>query len=400
MLNNWRDKIFIVVVLVILISPTLILIRGQKDVSSLENRTLSKVPSFISATILSDFLGGNFQDQLENGLSDQMLLGSTMKLSVNSLENLAIDSMDKIIYHDNDCRRTYIPIKESLYNYDCSDYIVYKKEDTSNLSAIFGDNIANYNSFINKYSKVKFYAYFIDTDVTFDFNSNSNYEVFNYLKENLNVENIDKLDLNGYGDYQRFFYKTDHHWNYQGSYKGYIDIIAMIKPKDKILDHGDLKCFTGAMFWGSKARKIANTNLTEQFCAYNPSLSSHSVLVDEKNNNYGKKYQYFKGIYIKSDRINYYSDFYGQDKGEIIYNFNNKNNNLLILSNSYSNAIDDLIASHFNKTFVVDLRHYQNMLGKQFNFETYIQNNNIDTVLLVGDGSFFSNNEFILGSGM
>ena len=82
--------------------------------------------------------------------------------------------------------------------------------------------------------------------------------------------------------------------------------------------------------------------------------------------------------------MDHYRELYGADFGEIVYDYKNDKENLLIIANSYSNSINGLIASHFNKTYIVDPRHYKN-----FNYQSYITNNNIDKVLVIGNISLF-----------
>lgn len=54
---------------------------------------------------------------------------------------------------------------------------------------------------------------------------------------------------------------------------------------------------------------------------------------------------------------------------EIIYNYNRpEKENLLIISDSFSNAINEIIASHFNRTYIIDLRQ-----NKEFEPNEYIQ---------------------------
>ena len=91
--------------------------------------------------------------------------------------------------------------------------------------------------------------------------------------------------------------------------------------------------------------------------------------------------QYYQGNYNKKEYINHYAKYYGDDYAEVIFDFSNPNKqNLLVLCTSYSNAIKQLLASHFNKTYYIDLRH-----NKDFKVNEYIEENDIDKVLLLGD---------------
>jgi hypothetical protein len=53
--------------------------------------------------------------------------------------------------------------------------------------------------------------------------------------------------------------------------------------------------------------------------------------------------------------------------------------NLLILGDSYSDAINEVIASHYNKTFDYDLRK----LDGKFDFTQFCAQNNISDVLIL-----------------
>lgn len=391
-----KDKILIIIIAFILIMPLIGIIRGQKDISSLENRKLNKIPNIMSLNVFENFSNGEFQKKLEDGISDQMILGMTAKIFINKIEDISIFRINDFLY-GNDCTNKYIPIKKGLYYYNCDDYMVYKNIDYNDLSSMFDDNLESYNYYIDKYPNIKYYAYFVDRDVTFNFEQDNNYEAFEYLRNNLNIKDISKLDLNGFKDFTEYFFKTDHHWNYKGSYQGYKDIITMIYPKDELLLPLDEKCFEGAYFWGSKSKKLADTTIVEQFCAYKFDLPYYIVDINGKNSIYGNKANYFTGNYLKSKKINYYSDFYGRDEPEIIYDFKTPNkDNLLVLADSYSNAVNDLIASHFNKTFIIDLRYYENEFDKQFDFDSYVKDNKINKVLFLGNYGFFYENDFIL----
>ena len=91
-----------------------------------------------------------------------------------------------------------------------------------------------------------------------------------------------------------------------------------------------------------------------------------------------------------------YAGFYGSDYGEVIYDFHNKKDNLLIFSNSYSNPINELIASSFNKTYIIDLRAYELDLGKTFDIDSYIKENKIDKILFLGDYNFYTDTKFLI----
>lgn len=66
----------------------------------------------------------------------------------------------------------------------------------------------------------------------------------------------------------------------------------------------------------------------------------------------------------------------------------------MIIGESYDNAILKLISTHYNKTFSIDLRHYERQFGKKFNYLEYIKKNNINKTLLIGNIDFYRSQDF------
>ena len=91
-----------------------------------------------------------------------------------------------------------------------------------------------------------------------------------------------------------------------------------------------------------------------------------------------------------------YSNFYGGDDGEIVFHTQQAGaGNLLIIGESFDNAILKLIASSFENTYSVDLRNYEHEMGVPFNFGKYVTEHQIDRVLLIGNVDYFLMDEFL-----
>lgn len=151
--------------------------------------------------------------------------------------------------------------------------------------------------------------------------------------------------------------------------------------------------FEDTVFYGSTARNLSFYDIKETFKGYKFNYKEHDEYIDGKLDNYGNYKKYYEGIYNNSTLNSYYSDFYGNDYGEIKYDYHDESkDNLLVLSSSFSNPINALIATHFNKTYIVDLRHYND-----FNIYNYVEENKIDKVLFIADYNFFNQTDFELG---
>ena len=367
-----------------------IFIRGQKDTSSLENRTLQKYDSFT----IKKYLSSEYQNNLETFLSDQILFSGTIKKKYNELSSSLID----VIISDNINKKS--DKCESNYKYIQVNNNVYKFFDNEN----FFDKYYDYNENINSINEsirlindtfdkinINKYLYYVSSSRSINL-SNCNGEIYyDYLVNNLHFSNFSKLEVNDYNDYKKYFYKTDHHWNRIGQYEGYKNIQKLlgnkriIKPTKEATYNVD--------FFGSYARNALDYSSKEKFEVYKYKLNKYATLVNGKSKLYGNPDSYDDGEFKKRKLENRYKSYYGADYGEVVYDFNNKNKeNLLIVATSYSNSINDLIASNYNKTYVIDLRHIYKY-DENFDFVKYVKNNNISEILFIGDITFFTNSE-------
>ena len=92
-----------------------------------------------------------------------------------------------------------------------------------------------------------------------------------------------------------------------------------------------------------------------------------------------------------------YGDFYGWDNGEVIFSTGRTDReDLLVIGESYDNAVLKLLASHFDHTYAVDLRYYEAHMGEEFRFSEYVEEHGITQVLLIGNLDYFAMSEFCL----
>ncbi len=139
-------------------------------------------------------------------------------------------------------------------------------------------------------------------------------------------------------------------------------------------------------FYGSMA-KTSNYNVKgdnyDLISDYIYDLGDYDLYVNgERVKSYGQREGYYNNEVDNDREINHYREFFGPDVYEKIYDFgNNTGVNLLIISDSYSNCIEPVIASHFDKSYFYDLRHKPE---DSFSIHEMIEKNNIDVVLYMG----------------
>lgn len=211
-------------------------------------------------------------------------------------------------------------------------------------------------------------------------NLNSYIDTF---KNNLNKDiKVSVMNIDSISKYKEYFYLTDHHWTIKGALDGYYSIAKMLNVP--VIENLEVFNNEERKYYGSMAKMILNDSIHDYISDVKIDLN-YKVLVNGKSSD-----NIFKPRKIRLDRdykfYDYYVQYFNGQYGNVIYDYNQKDkDNLLILSDSYAWQIDYLIASHFNKTHVINLR-YDEYKNKEFNLSKYVSDNNISKVLFLYDG--------------
>lgn len=387
--DNRQNILFLAALVLIFLTGAVSFVRTPKKTSVSENRTLEQFEHFT----VGGFMDGSFQDNFENALSDQFMLSEKIRTVYGrAISSLPAFGIDRIA-----CTNRYLALPNSVdskrVTFNCEDYIVVLPNTVQ--QRVY-DNIKKYNK-INTENDV--YYYLIETYRTYDFEKDENIgDYVSVLQENLKGKyHLGFMENTGYDYHKKYFYKTDHHWNYEGSYKGFLDIVKMFGIENPSEPTGT---FTSEeYFYGSHARTTKNYSYLEKFTIYTFDIPEHDVTI---NGIGGKKYNHYAEFmdhgYEYNRDLNFYAYVYGNDYGEIVFDFHQPDKpNLLIISNSYSNAINELVAQYFNKTYVVDMRHYEKYAKTEFKYSEYIKKNKIGKTLILGNDGFVADTELNQG---
>lgn len=290
-------------------------------------------------------------------------------------------------YYMNSFFYKEVPLKTNSDN----EYIFYNKENDfyylenqyskDELDKRLDMQVAMFNKLANL--DIDMYLYFptrYELTKLKDNNLNSYVDIFkDKLSSKIKVANMDITSLE---QYKNYFYKTDHHWNMNGALAGYYDIMDILGKVP--VDNLEVVNKRERKFYGSMAKSVLNNKTYDYILDVDKKLD-YDVLVNGKQAS-----EVFKPRQIRLDRDYLYYDYYVQyfngQYGEICYDYHkDKEENLLILSDSYAWQIDYLIASSFNKTYVVNLR-YDKWKKGDLNLEEYMKKRNIKKVLFLYEG--------------
>lgn len=336
-----------------------------------EYRYATSVPKLTS----DNFKTGDFQNSLEESIADQLIGSKQLKRLALSTHNYYLGLLSKFIYPN----QNYKIVAKDYWTYQDQDYLVGFPNDK------YFMNKYNYNLYqgvADIYNTIQLpnkYVYLVTNDDIIDFN-NITENICNGIKKLYVNYHTDCLKIDSFETYKNYYYKTDNHWNYVGQYQGYKDIINLLfegnepvlKPKETIN--------TNLFLIGAKARVSGYYRFKEKFSYYTFDVPEYKTYINGVEKEYNH-IDYYKDLNnFKYMQMITYQEYYGYDEAEVIYDFNNPTkDNLLIIGYSDTNAINHLIASHFNKTYKIDLRYYNN-----FKINEYIANNNISKLLIVG----------------
>lgn len=387
MLKRFTNLIFIIGIVVFLFSGLVRSVCFPLEVNKYENRKAEK----IERPSVSAFLNGDMQENMETAFADQAFFAQDMKQSYNNVLSFYLRRMCLSVAERNP--NNYVSLGEQfLFG---PENLVSGPSQLVNLQSALDKRIASYNTLASKYPELDFYLYYVEKDTDINFETGEKVGVFEYLKNGIRFSSEKKraLEINSFAEYAKAFYKTDHHWKYEGSHRGYVEVLDMLLPGEKPISYKSKAQLT-QRYSGSKAQLAEASGFSEEFCAYAYDYPEMDILIHGvKAQDYGLQKEYMSGY----DGEVSYGLFYGGDMGEIFFDTHSSaKDNLLVIGDSNDNAILKLLAGHFNRTVSVDLRYYEAYMGRKFSLRECVETHSIDKVLFIGNVDYYILDDFVV----
>ena len=182
--------------------------------------------------------------------------------------------------------------------------------------------------------------------------------------------------------------RTDHHWSPLGAYYAAEEFARVAGIGFAPLDNYDRKVvrnFVGSMYYYSKDPAVKND--PEEFVYYVPQDSSYVTTYIGHNMGRNRRVtgitEPFEGpffISYKDGSSSAYCTFMGGDTRTTHVATKSKNGrNLLVIKDSYGNALPGYLFDAFDDIHVVDFRYFTRNIVK------YVKDNNITDILLVNN---------------
>ena len=386
MTKKLADLVFLGAILFVLTAGLVSTLLFPDEINYYENRYANQRPTFT----LEGYLDGSFQQGVDDALSDQVNLASYYKRIYNLVRTESLWPAVSLISQSHPDR--YVNYRSvRLFN----GYLVNHTRTMSDLTDGLDARIANYNDTFARLSDREFYLYLVERDIGIDFETGEKTPVYEYLRDRLKLpaDRIARYAIDDFETYSQLFYRTDHHWNHRGSYRGYLELLELLGVEDEPLAPLEEVTLPG-QFSGSKASTAGVTGIGDTVTVYRFDFPDLTVRINGQSaEDYGAQNGFLSGQGGDPS----YGGFYGGDDGEVILSGGKPGGgNILLLGESYDNALLKLLACHFDSLYAVDLRYYKACLGKDFQLSAYLKEHDIHKVLLIGSDTYFMMDEFRL----
>lgn len=360
--------IFIIAFIICLIFIAISFIMVEdKEFSENENRYLASKPRLTWNNIIT----GKFSKNFENYIDDQFIFREKL---------YEIKTKIQLLAGNKDINGVYIA-KDN--------YLIEKKLEQNFDYKILSENIKSINEFASKNSNVQLMIVPTASLILEDklpknaivFNQN---KIFEKIKTSTkNADFIDVRDTLKKHKDKYIYYKTDHHWTSLGSFYAYEQ---WCKEKNINVPNYEKKCVT-TEFKGSLYSKILNSNVEADYIEIFEinDLPKYSVYY-----NFNKKIA--QSIYDleKLKEKDKYQVFFGGNFPELkIETESLKNENILIIKDSYANSFIPFLINDYKNIHVIDLRYFKDSLN------TYIEKNDISEILILYNIENFLEDETI-----
>ena len=360
--------------LLMLIAGLLKTVLRPVDAIEYENRPAEK----LRALTLPSYLDGSFQDSMEASLADQVPFAVKAKKLYNIFDFAAVRGLVQRLL---DKGYRYVGYRNISFYEDA--LVIRPGSPWMNYERL--DAMAKR---LNGYAAVpeaEFYYYYVEHDEDIDFETGEKPDYCGFLRSRLQTDDahFGALRIHSFDGYRELFLKTDHHWNGRGAHHAYLDICAMLGV-EPVVSEGE--CIRECCYLGTRAAGIEGL-LPEDFIVQKYCLPEMSVhFGDQLLDGYGRTEAFLAGEELTVS----YGGIFGSDFGELVFDTGREGENLLVLGDSYDNALLLPLATCFAKTCSVDLRAYTEDVGGSFDIAEYVRTHDIDKVLVVGALEYFT----------
>ena len=379
-MNKKREKIFTLISVGLLAGLSLfVFLRPQKSVSVTENRALTTRSSLLQTS----FLDASFQDTLEDLLIDQFPLRDALVQGKKKVDFTVTRLLRGSTKGDPETLLT--PMETgNRWQLGSSDYMIYYPitENETTLQHIL-ERVEEINELARDYPEVDMYIYrpYQAQELNFFDEANgivSKGQEYNRLlaeKAEVPVAFLQIVDLD---DYKQLFYASDHHWNYKGAYRGYTEILQLMGVSDPLSPKEEFCLPAEKPFYGTHGNATGRVLPGDRFCVYTFDFPPLSVTTwdGEKIEDILNPNVFASDPELAEDEY-YYNAAYSTYGDHTLITNEQGEREILIVGDSYTQAVAELLASHFHHTWILRPE------GDPLNYDAFLKEHPVDKILFM-----------------
>ena len=361
-------------------------VKEQNTVSLFENRNMTVKYELDS----KNYLDNSFQDTLENVLADQFPKRQMIVKAKKTFDR----AVDLVLYGGSvsDLELTMLG-DTNVYQLGTSKYMINGlMEYSEDYESRILNRISQMNEISKDYPEIDFYLYRpVQGHETSLFDETNEVKSYGEYYNRLFIDNVDFpvafLEIESVEKYKEMFFSSDHHWNYRGAYQGYSDIMKLMGKENEILVPSAINACNNYQFYGTFSNRTANVLEPDEYIMYEIDYDDTKLYVNgaEIEDVNSPKY-YLSHLENYSDPYTYHYNVSYQGFSEYPYHHyvnENEEGNILVVCDSYGAAIANLLASSYKNSYFVNQTVYLSRMHHYFNYDEFIKEHEIDTVLFM-----------------
>ncbi len=343
--------------LLLAVSALIGLLMPDRYYSEREKRTLTQKPKFTVA----NFISGEFSDELEKYLTDQVPLRDGW-VTMKTYMELAIGKRESVGVYI--CKDKYLMDKFTSYS---------KKQLVANAAALVDLQEKLAAEGISMNTILVPMAAQVLTDKLPAYAPVADYAVILQVLTDAGVDTTDVLSALVAHSSENIYYRTDHHWTSLGAYYAYCAWRGIEPNVDEWTQEVLCDDFYGTTWNKVPLPTVPAEEITAWYKHINRSVSYNNGQY-ETDSIYERKY--LSG----SDQ---YAVFLNSNQAQTVIEGSGKSGKLLLIKDSYGNTFSQFPVEDYAEVHVLDLRFFKGDVTE------YAKENGItDTLVLYGTQSF------------
>lgn len=326
--------------------------------SETENRVLSEKPKFSKESLQE----GNYTAEYENYVTDQF---------VGRDKWIAVKTMWDILLQKKSINGVYL---------GADDYLIEQHKPEDYPIELVEEKLTLLEKLVERWDAKVMLVPTADNILTEKLPDNAPYfnqaDFLAKVKERVGAEHyIDVYSALERHKDKEIYYKTDHHWTSRGAYYGYAEWLKSVGELPLVSSINRREAVTED-FLGTLHSRI-NLPMKGEMIEYYYDTLEQPVMVKYDT---GKvRDTFYEEKYL--DTKNKYGYFLDDNHGFIEINTSNQNGKtLFVIKDSYANCTIPLLAQHYERVYILDLRYFN---GRLFPFmEKYGVKGEMNVLLL------------------